>query len=47
MFVVALLAALVVSLKAPWTRIAVRVAGSWIVAIGMFMLGWGFRTIAQ
>ncbi len=28
--VVALVAAFVVSLKRPWTRIAVRVAGSWI-----------------
>lgn len=41
--VVALVAALVVSLRAPWTRIAVRVAGSWLVAISMLMLGWTFR----
>jgi hydrogenase/urease accessory protein HupE len=40
---VALVAALVVSLRAPWTRIAVRVAGSWLVAISMLMLGWTFR----
>ncbi len=40
---VALIAAFVVSLRAPWTRIAVRVAGSWLVAISMLMLGWTFR----
>ena len=37
---VALLAAFVVSLKQPWTRIVVRVMGSWIAASGLFMLGW-------
>jgi hypothetical protein len=31
--------ALVVSEK-PWARIAVRVAGSWIAAIGLLMFGW-------
>ena len=41
--VVALAAALVVALRAPWARIAVRVAGSWIVAIGLLLLGWSFR----
>jgi hydrogenase/urease accessory protein HupE len=41
--VVALAAALVVSLRTPWSRIAVRVAGSWLVAISMLMLGWTFR----
>ena len=41
--VVALVAAFVVSLRAPWSRIAVRVAGSWLVAISMLMLGWAFR----
>ena len=41
---VALASALVVSLKAPWTRIAVRVAGSWIAAIGLLLLGWALRT---
>lgn len=35
-----LIAALAVSLRAAWTRIALRVGGSWIVAIGMLMLGW-------
>ena len=39
----ALVSAFVVSLRVPWTRIAVRVAGSWIVAIGLLMLGWALR----
>ncbi len=39
----ALPAALVVSLRRPWTRIAVRVAGSWIAAMGILMIGWSFR----
>jgi hydrogenase/urease accessory protein HupE len=42
--VVALAAALVVGLRAPWARIAVRVAGSWIAAIGLLLLGWSFRS---
>ena len=37
---VALFSALVVSLRRPWARIVVRVAGSWIAAIGMLLLGW-------
>ena len=41
--VAALLAAFVVWLKPAWTRIAVRVAGSWIAAIGLLLLGWGLR----
>jgi hydrogenase/urease accessory protein HupE len=40
---VALASALVISLRAEWTRIAVRVAGSWIAAIGLLMLGWSLR----
>jgi hypothetical protein len=40
---VVLAAALVVPLRAQWTRIAVRVAGSWIAASGLLMLGWSFR----
>jgi urease accessory protein len=40
---VALAAALVVAIRAPWGRIAVRVAGSWIVAMGLLLLGWSFR----
>jgi urease accessory protein len=41
--VVALLAGPVVVLRATWTRVAVRVAGSWIAAIGLLMLGWTVR----
>jgi hydrogenase/urease accessory protein HupE len=41
--VVALLAAFVISLRPAWTRIAVRVAGSWIAAMGLLFLGWGLR----
>jgi urease accessory protein len=41
--VLTLTAALVVSLRAHWARIAVRVAGSWIAAIGLLMLGWLMR----
>jgi len=41
--IVALVSALVVSLERSWTRIAVRVAGSWIAAIGLFLLGWTLR----
>jgi hydrogenase/urease accessory protein HupE len=41
--VAALAAALVVALRAPWTRIAVRVAGSWIAAAGVLLLGWSLR----
>lgn len=37
---VALIAAFVVRLHASWTRIAVRVGGSWIAASGLLMLGW-------
>lgn len=36
----ALASAGVLSLHRPWTRIAVRVAGSWIAATGLLMLGW-------
>ncbi|MGH7495802.1 MAG: HupE/UreJ family protein [bacterium] len=37
--ITALGAAMVVSLKSDWQNIAVRVAGSWILAIGILMLG--------
>ena len=40
---VALAAALVVQLRASWARITVRVAGSWIAASGLLMLGWAVR----
>jgi hydrogenase/urease accessory protein HupE len=41
---VALASALVVSLKRPWTRIAVRVLGSWIAASGLLLLGWSLAS---
>jgi hydrogenase/urease accessory protein HupE len=37
---VTLLSAQVTTLQAGWTRIAVRVAGSWLAAAGLLMLGW-------
>ncbi len=41
--VVTLASAFVVSLERPWMRIAARVAGSWIAATGLLMLGWATR----
>lgn len=41
--VVALAAALAVAQRAPWARIAVRVAGSWVAAAGLLLLGWSLR----
>ena len=41
--VLLLVSAAVMSLRPAWTRIAVRVAGSWVVAVGMLMFGWLFR----
>ncbi len=40
---VALASAFVVSLRAEWMRIVVRVAGSWVAAIGLLLLGWSLR----
>ncbi len=45
--VIALLtAAAVVPVRVLWARVAVRVAGSWIVAVGMLMLGWLAQGVA-
>ena len=41
-----LTASAVVPLRALWTRVAVRVAGSWVVAVGMLMLGWMAQGVA-
>jgi hydrogenase/urease accessory protein HupE len=41
--IVAIVSAFIVSLKQPWTRIVVRVAGSWVAATGMLMFGWLMR----
>ena len=38
--VTALVMGFVVQLRRPWSRIAVRVLGSWIAASGLLMLGW-------
>ena len=35
-----LVSAAVVSLQAGWARVAVRVAGSWVAAVGILMFGW-------
>jgi hydrogenase/urease accessory protein HupE len=39
----ACVAAFVVWLQPAWTRIGIRVAGSWIVAVGLLMVGWTVR----
>jgi hydrogenase/urease accessory protein HupE len=43
LFLALLGSAAVVSLRAGWARIVVRVAGSWVAAVGMLMLGWLVR----
>jgi hydrogenase/urease accessory protein HupE len=40
---VALAASSIVPLRAAWARVGVRVAGSWIAAIGLLLFGWAFR----
>jgi urease accessory protein len=40
---VSVLAGHATSVRAAWARIAVRVAGSWIAAIGLLMLAWSAR----
>jgi urease accessory protein len=39
-----LVPALVVSLRAAWGQVAVRVAGSWIAAVGLLMVSFALRT---
>jgi len=41
-----LVAALTVSLERPWMRIALRVAGSWMAAIGVLAAGWVLQGFA-
>jgi hydrogenase/urease accessory protein HupE len=41
---VALAASFVVPLRAVWARVIVRVAGSWIAAIGLLLIGWALRS---
>ena len=43
---VSLLAGQAASVRMRWARVAVRVAGSWIAAIGLLMLGWATRGTA-
>ena len=40
---IALVASLVAPLRAAWARVIVRVAGSWIAATGLLLIGWGLR----
>jgi hydrogenase/urease accessory protein HupE len=42
--VVSLVAGQVAVLRAEWARLAVRISGSWIAAIGLLMLGWSVRS---
>jgi urease accessory protein len=41
--IIAVFASLVLPLRRSWARIAVRVAGSWIAASGLLLLGWALR----
>ena len=41
-----LTSAAVAPLQAFWARVAVRVVGSWVVAVGMLMLGWMVQGVA-
>lgn len=41
--IVALFTSFVVPLRRQWALIVVRVAGSWIAASGLLMLGWALR----
>jgi urease accessory protein len=43
LIIVSLLAGQAASMRALWARVALRVVGSWIAAIGIFMLGWSLR----
>jgi hydrogenase/urease accessory protein HupE len=42
--IVSLLAGQVAVLQAQWTRLAVRISGSWIAAVGLLMFGWSVRS---
>jgi urease accessory protein len=41
---VSLLAGQVAVLQAHWARLAVRISGSWIAAVGLLMLGWSMKS---
>lgn len=40
---VTLVSAMVLSLRRPYAQIVVRVAGSWVAAVGLLMFGWAMR----
>jgi len=42
--IVSLLAGQVAVLQAQWARLAVRISGSWIAAVGLLMLGWSVKS---
>jgi urease accessory protein len=42
--IVSLLAGQTAVLRAQWARLAVRISGSWIAAVGLLMLGWSVRS---
>jgi hydrogenase/urease accessory protein HupE len=42
--IVSLLAGQVAVVQARWGRLAVRISGSWIAAVGLLMLGWSVRS---
>jgi urease accessory protein len=42
--IVSLLAGQTAVLQAQWARLAVRISGSWIAAVGLLMLGWSVRS---
>jgi hydrogenase/urease accessory protein HupE len=42
--VVSLAAGQVAVLQAQWTRLAVRISGSWIAAVGLLMFGWSMKS---
>jgi len=46
LLLVLLASAAVVPLQAFWARVTVRVAGSWVVAVGLLMLGWFAQSAA-
>lgn len=43
---VAFIAGIISTLRIPWTRVAVRVMGSWIAAIGILLFGWMLKGVS-
>ena len=41
--IAAIIASIALSFRSGWMRIAVRVVGSWVAAVGLLMLGWSLR----